>query len=395
MSSNNQPANPFNQIINVVGGLGDAVAKAVTDAMPKGEDISLRPVIVHELPAPLIDPAEERDLVVLDERFQRIQKPGMLAKAGGALGEMVPKEIKDAVADAADSIKAQELYRQALEVIAQGYTVVEQQASKFTLDEKAVLNEINKGITGFRVTRLEEIALLRSYELAKVVNNQKGGHLISAFLEGAVTGVPGFAGLPFNLVLSTFLFYRAVQCIAMYYGYDVKNDPAELIIAGEVFASSLMPSGSRSGGVGAAVGKVMIFAEATTVKQTVKKGWVAMAAHGGVPLAITQMRALANGAAKKALEKAGKKGLENSVFKSVFKQIGGKMSQKVVGKAVPIVGGAVGALFDAGQMNSILEYADLFYHKRFILEKGYRVNRLLGIVDDECGCIVEECPQSD
>ncbi len=284
MSSNNQPANPFNQIINVVGGLGDAVAKAVTDAMPKGEDISLRPVIVHELPAPLIDPAEERDLVVLDERFQRMQKPGMLAKAGGALGEMVPKEIKDAVADAADSIKAQELYRQALEVIAQGYTVVEQQASKFTLDEKAVLNVINKGITGFRVTCLEEIALLRSYELAKVVNNQKGGHLISAFLEGAVTGVPGFAGLPFNLVLSTFLFYRAVQCIAMYYGYDVKNDPAELIIAGEVFASSLMPSGSRSGGVGAAVGKVMIFAEATTVKQTAKKGWVAWRRMEAFPL---------------------------------------------------------------------------------------------------------------
>lgn len=41
-------------------------------------------------------------------------------------------------------------------------------------------------------------------------------------IEGGGTGAFGFWGLPFNLVLSTFLYFRAVQSIAMFYGYDVK-----------------------------------------------------------------------------------------------------------------------------------------------------------------------------
>jgi len=60
-----------------------------------------------------------------------------------------------------------------------------------------------------------------------------------AFAEGGATGYFGFAGLPLNLVLSMFLYYRAVQSIAMFYGYDVKHDSAELVIAGEVFMSAL------------------------------------------------------------------------------------------------------------------------------------------------------------
>lgn len=39
--------------------------------------------------------------------------------------------------------------------------------------------------------------------------------------------------MPFNLGLSTFLYYREVQSVAMYYGYDIKNDTAELVIANE------------------------------------------------------------------------------------------------------------------------------------------------------------------
>lgn len=31
-------------------------------------------------------------------------------------------------------------------------------------------------------------------------------------------------------------------------------------------------------------------------------------------------------------------------------------------------GGVVGALFDVSQMNRVLQYANIFYHKRFIIE---------------------------
>lgn len=84
-----------------------------------------------------------------------------------------------------------------------------------------------------------------------------------AAVEGGVTGAIGFAGIPFSLVLSTFQCFRAVQNVALIYGYDVKNDPAEMEIAGTIFANSMAPSADNEmGGLGTAVGKVMMIAEA-------------------------------------------------------------------------------------------------------------------------------------
>ena len=78
------------------------------------------------------------------------------------------------------------------------------------------------------------------------MNKYRKHDLTVALVEGAATGVFGFAGLPFNIVLSTFLYFRAVQSIAMFYGYDIKNDPTELIIAGDVFMNALSPQSNGS-----------------------------------------------------------------------------------------------------------------------------------------------------
>ena len=317
----------------------------------------------------------------------------MLAKLGGRVGKLIPGQVKDTVAQAADAVQAQKLYEDAMTVIADGFKVVEERAARFSVDDTVVLADINKTREDSKVTSLDEVCLLRSYEVSKTVFSQKGGHLGLALAEGAATGAPGFAGIPFNLVLSTFLFYSAVQSTAMYYGYDVKNDPAELVIAGEVFMAAMSPGEQQVGGIGAAIGKVMVMSEVTTVKQVVKKGWTAMASRGGVPLALAQMRGLANAAARKAVANAGKKSLENSAFRNVFEQIGRKLSQKAISKAVPVVGGVIGALFDTGQMNAILDYADLFYHKRFLLEKAYRIGVLLGEVDPEI--VIEDCEDDE
>jgi hypothetical protein len=163
----------------------------------------------------------------------------------------------------------------------------------------------------------------------------------------------------------------------MFYGYDVKNDPAELIIAGDVFMNALSPSNKASNEVSSIIGKIMILTEATAIKQTAKKTWTDMAARGGVGLLLTQMRALANKSAQKALEKAGEKGLEESAFKGVFEQIGKGLTKKAIGKAVPVIGAVIGGLFDTRQMNKIIDYADVFYNKRYILEKEVRINELI------------------
>lgn len=107
-----------------------------------------------------------------------------------------------------------------------------------------------------------------------------------------------------------------------------------------------------------------------------------MAARGGVSLLLTQMRALANKSAQKALEKVGEKGLEESLFKGIFEQIGKKLTKKAIGKTIPVVGAVIGALFDTAQMNTVIDYANIFYNKRYLLEKEVRINSLIEEEDD-------------
>ena len=117
--------------------------------------------------------------------------------------------------------------------------------------------------------------------------------------------------------------------------------------------------------------------ETTAVKQAANKTWADMVEHGGLGLMIAQIRALANKAAQNALKNAGKKGIEDSVFRSILEQLGKKLSLKNTSMAMPVIGGAVGALFDTTQMKRIVTYADIFYNKRFIEEKSVRVNALV------------------
>jgi len=362
------------------GEAADGIAEAVKGAFAAGEASNQSEQQGHELvvPEPMLDNRELKELDALTKRVEKLEEPGILAKAGGAISQIVPSQVKDVVASAADAVQSQRLYEEAMGIIAKGFQVIEEQAARFTIDEQAVLDEYRKAHPHFKFGSLNDLSLLRSYDVAKVAHNQKLQHLMAAFAEGAATGAPGFAGLPFNLVLSTFLYYRAVQSIAMLYGYDAKNDPAELMIASEVFSRALAPGEGRSDGLAGTVGKVMMLAEVTTVRQTVKKGWAAMANRGGTTLLITQIRSLAHAAARKALAKTGQKGLEVGAFRSVFEQVGKKLTQKAIGRAVPVVGAAIGAFFDTGQMNAVLEYADVFYHKRFIMEKEYRIGLLTG-----------------
>ena len=301
-----------------------------------------------------------------------------MGKAMAKVGEAIPQGVKDVVASTGKKISETELFLKSMEYLAKSFQTLEQFAAKVTISETEIIKQVNQISPDNEITSLDEICLVRSYDLSQVVGKYKFVDIIAALAEGAATGAPGFVGLPFNLVLSTFLFYRAVQSIALFHGYDIKNDPAELQIASEVFMSALNPKGKGETELSGAIAKVMLLTSATTVKQTVKKGWTAMAQKGGVPLLLAQMRALANSAAKKALEKAGKKGLEKTAFTEVFEQIGKKLTQKSIGKAIPYIGAFIGATIDTAQMVQITQYAELFYCKRFILEKESRIYALTG-----------------
>ena len=330
----------------------------------------------YNLPNPIIDVREEASVAELTARYNKMMEPSKLSKAGAKVKDMIPAKVKEVGANIAGSITEAELYGQAMGVIADGFKIIEEQAAKFTISEKEIIKRINRENKENEISSINEICLARSYVIGRIVNKNKNWERLLALVEGGTTGFAGFAGLPFNLVLSTFLYYRAVQTVAMFYGYDVKNDPAELIIASEVFVSSLNPQSVNSNEIGSIIGKIMLISELTTIKQASKKSWEALASMGGMGLMLVQMRALAHNSARKALEKTGKKGLESSVFKNVFSQIGKGMSKKVVTRSVMFVSVAIGACFDTAQMNKILEFADVFYSKRYLAEKEVRIQLL-------------------
>lgn len=329
------------------------------------------------LPEPITDLKEENSLEQLTKRYEKMIEPSKLSKLGTKVIGVVPDKIRNIGTDVINSISEKELYMQSMKIVADGFKIVEEQASKLTISEDSILKEVNKIVPNNNITNLSEICLARGYMISKLVSSYKTKDISLAFVEGGVTGIFGFAGLPFNLVLSTFLYYRAVQSVAMYYGYDVKNDAEELIISSEVFMNAISPERSDANSITDIIGKVMLISKATGVKQTAKKTWSEMASKGGVELLITQMRALAHKSAKTALEKTGNKGLEQSIFKGVFEQIGRKLALKTVQRAVPVISGLISACFDTAQMNKVLEYADVFYNKRYILEKQYRIDCLV------------------
>lgn len=325
-------------------------------------------------PSPIVNSREIASLDDLTKCYNKLMKPSKIAILGQKVGSIVPEDVKEFSAGITKNITAQELYQQSMELIAKSFKVVEEKAAKYSINEKTILKKVNEISPNYKITEIDEICFARSYKLSKIVSCYKMQDSMVAFIEGGVTGAIGFWGLPFNFVLSTFLYFRAVQVIAMIYGYDVRNDIAEMVIASEVFANALSPTKNDiNNEMASIIGKVMVMTQASVVKQTAKKTWTDMASRGGIPLLLTQMRALAHKAAQKALQKAGAKGLENSIFKEVFEQIGRKLTLKTVQKSVPVVSAVLGAVIDTAQMDNVLKYADIFYQKRFILEKEKRI----------------------
>ena len=332
----------------------------------------------YKIPVPIVDKKESDALEQLTEKYNKLIEPSAVNKIAQKAGELIPDNVKRAGAALSDSITEQELYQKALELISSGFQVVEEQVSKYTINADIIVKNVSKQSKDVDITYIDEICLARSYDIAKAVSKNKYMSRLYAAIEGGATGTGGFWGLPFNLVFSLLLYFRAVQEIAMYYGYDVKNDDEELVIASDVFMNALSPARvNPNNELGGMISKVMVMTQANILKQTAKKTWTDMASRGGIPLLLTQMRALANKVAQKALEKAGEKGLEKSLFKGVFEQIGRKITLKTIGKSVPVVSGVIGALIDLGQMNTIVRYADIFYQKRFIFEKKARIEKLI------------------
>lgn len=329
-------------------------------------------------PSPVLDKKEREAISQLDKKYEKLVEPSALATLGRKVISKIPDQVVDVVKEAGKTLSEQDLVKQALKIVGEGFADLEKGAAKVTVNEKTILTKVNKVYKEGTIDSLKELCFVREYDIANLVKKYKVSDRTLALVEGGATGAFGFAGLVPNIVLSTFLYFRAVQSIAMYYGYDVKNDDAEMEIAASVLMSALDPNQNAvNNELTAAIGKFMIFTETTAIRQASAKTWTEMASRGGLSLLITQIRALSNAAAKKALANANKKGLEKSIFSGILEQLGKKFGLKSAGEAMPVIGGIVGGLFDTTQMKHITDYADIFYRKRFIQEKELRINALI------------------
>lgn len=328
-------------------------------------------------PEPIVDKKESNELEKINELYLKLIEPGRIEKSFEKLNEYVPKGIKEGLNGAKDTISEYELVKKALQVVAKGFLELEKQASKFSVSKRNIVKSLSEHDD--KITTFEMICLSRSYNIRKTMSFKDLDDRLLTVAQGFATGTVGFVGIPFNIALSTFLYFRATQEVALYHGYDVQSDPAELEIASNVMIQALSPNKNTSAEtLGALIGKAMLMTETSILKQGLKKSYTEMAKKGGVNLLFVQIRALANISARKALEKAGKKELEKTVFSEMLEQLGKYMAKSTAKKFVPVIGGIAGACFDSYYLNKIIKYSNMFYQKRYICEKENRISELYG-----------------
>lgn len=330
-------------------------------------------------PKPIVDSREKKSLEHLTSQYDKFLKPGLittLANAGGKqIEKIIPQKIKSFTQDTIVLISESRFMKTTLIHSMKGLVILQKQTAKITLSKKYVVDKYKK--KGLNLSKYSQIVALRSYDLIGLINTNRFANLLYAAINGSVTGFFGFAGVPFNIPISLFLYFRVVQNIALHFGYDVIKDPIELDIAANVMIMSLAPNKDESvDTITGMLGKMMIAANATALRNSLSKTFEEIAKQGEIGLFYVQIRALARKQAQTGLEKAGRKNLEFGVFKKVLEQFGKKLPKKVVERGIPYVGAFIGAGADIHYMNKVINGAILIYHKRFIIEKEERVKIL-------------------
>ncbi|MYL54642.1 hypothetical protein GLW08_15005 [Pontibacillus yanchengensis] len=328
-----------------------------------------------------LDLKERQLLETLTTKYEEFIEPSsfqkQISRTTDKASELLPEKVKKMSSNAIKNASDWTVIRKVIESAGEGFGVVNENSARYTLSKKNLLNSLNNEDN--EINEFTRICELRSYYIEKnLLNRRRLLDLPTAFVGGGITGFFGLLGVPFNLAYTFFMYYRTVQTVALFYGYDVVDDPRELEFASSVTITCLSPHiTSDVQNLGSIVSRMMFATNVTVLKESLSKlSYEQMAQKGGAELLYVQIRALANAQAKKALEKAGKEGVEAGIFKKLLEQIGKRMTKEGGKKIVPVIGGVVGAFSDTYTMNKIIHGANLIYHKRFLFEKDIRINEL-------------------
>jgi hypothetical protein len=331
-----------------------------------------------QTPDPILNQQEEAIAERLTKDYERFCKLNFVGKgmtsAKNLVLKVVPEGLKKATAGAAEAVMELAPIQKALEFAGAGFSELTKHAAKLSTSKSHVIKSLQK--KGCEIDAFDQIPFIRSYKLEQTVSFEVTANLCMAAVEGGVTGAPGVIGIPFNLALSFFLYFRATQAIALRYGYDVKDNPGELAIASEVTLQSLEPRlNAMPNSVSGQLLKVMTASQLTALQVALVKGvnFETMAKSGGLNLLFVQLRAFGHASARKALDKSGQKSIEAGIFKGLLEKVGSRLTKQAGAKAVPFLGAFFGAGIDTYLMHRILTGANLIYHKRFLVEKAQRI----------------------
>lgn len=349
-------------------------------------------------PEPIVNSREHKRFSELKNKYEDFRSPSFVghqanrvkngaASAGRKLQKWVPgleaaqKNMKRMLKEVSDK----QIVKQVLSETAKGGGLALRWCAQGTLSKSAVRRRLKSD--GVEVGEFKHICGCRSYEIAPLAEKDWKSRW-GAALQGIGTGALGGArGVGLNLALSTVLFLRATQRVALHYGYDAVNREEEQVIASKVTLQSLQPEeGPATGSTGSLLGKMMAAGEISALKKALERStYQEMARQGGAQLLYTKLRATANKAAQSALNKAGKEGFETTLVRRLLRDLGERIPKRVGQRVVPIVGGVIGGGIDTWQMQQVIRGANLVYHKRFIAEKEERVTRLIGQEEQEAG----------
>ena len=236
---------------------------------------------------------KEKELIeLLTFQYEKFIEPSLLQKGTTNvktyISNITPEPVKIYLDKSLTNISEAKLIVQTLEVAGRGFGLLQETAANMTLNKQSVIIKLSKIEQNID---FESICKLRSYEIEGVLTNNKWKDNSIALIEGVGTGMFGLVGIPFNLALSMLLYYRAVQNVALMYGYDVKDDPRELDIASSVTMNCLFPNNSQTDDIMNVIGKMVLASNLTSLKKSLNSlTFKQMAEMGGAEQLFVQIR---------------------------------------------------------------------------------------------------------
>lgn len=112
-------------------------------------------------------------------------------------------------------------------------TQIQLDARQRILTESRIFNE--------DINQLSDLKMLSLDQLNYLSNQQTAKHRVISFTQGALAGTGGILLLGLDIPATLVINLRAVQLVAMSYGYDV-NVPSEMMISLKVFHAATLPA---------------------------------------------------------------------------------------------------------------------------------------------------------